>query len=159
MCDILANLIKLIKFSFHSVFCIRKDGFPILREYGQQTGIRFHFEPIATQLNGAPRKMMPLKYFWEIFYCFFAFQPNRQSSKKRLDEFFMSLIRKDVSIRNQIKLKKLKIQRMLPQELHPYQILYYQSKFYQCNVAVTNYCSQNLDTHLDYLLIYSLTKH
>ena len=32
----------------------------------------------------------------------------------------MSIIRKDVSIRDQMKSEKLKIQRMLPQESHPY---------------------------------------
>ena len=41
----------------------------------------------------------------------------------------MSIIRKDVSIRDQIKSKKLKIQRMLPQESHPYQILITKADF------------------------------
>ena len=35
----------------------------------------------------------------------------------------MPIIKKDVSIRDQTKSKKLKIQRMFPWESHPYQIL------------------------------------
>ena len=52
----------------------------------------------------------------------------------------MSFIRRDISIKEKMKFKKLKIQRML---------------FYQRNVVLTNYCSQNLDTYLEHLLIYS----
>ena len=42
---------------------------------------------------------------------------------KRLEEVFMSVIRKDVSKKDQMKFKKLKIQGMLLLESHSYQIL------------------------------------
>ena len=68
----------------------------------------------------------------------------------------MSFIRKDASIRDQNEIKKVKNKAYVA--LGITSLSDYDYRFFQCNVAVTNYCSQNLDTHLEYLLIYSLTK-
>ena len=69
----------------------------------------------------------------------------------------MSFIRKDVSIRDQIETKKVKNKDYV--SLGITSLPDYDYRFFQCNMAVTNYCSQNLDIDLEYLLIYSLTKN